>query len=35
MLHNAVLGKHYDCYLSQDTMMPFVYIDDLVSETVL
>jgi len=34
MVYAALKGEEYVCYLSPDTLLPFAYVDDMISETV-
>lgn len=34
IFHKAVLGKTYDCFLSADTTLPMIYIEDAVRATI-
>lgn len=34
MIYDAVLGRKHFCYLAEESELPFIYIDDLLGETV-
>ena len=34
MVYSAMAGELYECYLEPGTMLPFAYVDDMISETV-
>lgn len=34
IFHHAVQGKHYACFLKEDTRLPMIYMDDAISATI-
>ena len=34
MVYSALKGEEYVCYLGPETVLPFAYVDDMISETV-
>lgn len=34
VFHHAVLGKPYTCFLSEDTMLPMIFMDDAIRATI-
>jgi len=34
IFHKAVLGEHFDCFLSEDTVLPMIFMDDVIRATI-
>lgn len=34
MMYKAIKNEKFSCYIEKDIALPFIYIDDLISETI-